>query len=169
MIVHRFVLNIKNAQMKKQFVFTSLLFFSIVVFNNTLSAFTDNAKEKSLTNLSISVATRINYYESNPERIYHHVDKNSCAEWEITKNIQIKYDYERAKEIKEDGVFYYHDDENEMIQTQNYLPDGQVLIKNLFWYQGVCHIISVISCKQSLVENKKTIKSLHLKIISGQL
>ncbi len=155
--------------MKKQFVFTVLCFYLGIIHNNVAFASSHEDQLKGTVQPTYSYFLEYSDVYHNPERIYHKVDHNLCAEWEITKNLQIKYDYERAKEIKEDGVFYYYDDENEMIQTQNFLSDGQVIIKTLFWYQGISHIISLICCKKNLVENKKVLKTLHQKIINGQL
>ncbi|HMR88529.1 MAG TPA: hypothetical protein PKD51_10260 [Saprospiraceae bacterium] len=153
--------------MKKQFVFTlSCLVLSIF---STLEA-KAITKIADLSHLSLMITMNNDpKSDHNPERIYHKIDNDLCAVWEITKNLQIAYNYEQAKEVKEDGVFYYYDDDNELIQTQNYLPDGQVVIKSLFWHQNVCHIISLVCCKKNLVENKKVLKSLHEKIKLGQL
>lgn len=158
-----------KAPMKKHFVFTVFCYYSFIFYPS--DGFASNNKDTLRVPIHSTHTNLVKYSDTrhNPERIYYMVDNSLCAEWEITKNYQITYDYERAKEIKEDGVFYYYDEENEMIQAQNYLPDGQIIIKTLFRYQDVCYIISVICCKKSLAENKKVIKSLHEKILNDLL
>ncbi len=153
--------------MKKQFVFTlSCLVLSIFPISET----TATKKVTALDPVVLGAYVLFNIKnDHNPERIYHKVDNDLCAEWEITKNLHLTYNYEQAKEIKDDGVFYYYDDDNELIQTQNFLPNGDVMIKSLFWHQNVCHIISLTCCKKNLVENKKVLKSLHERLILGQL
>lgn len=152
--------------MKKQLIFT----LSYLVLTIPLSEITATKKVTELNPVILNNHLKCKSNDDhNPERIYHVVDNDMCAEWEVTKKLSIAYNYEQAKDLKEDGVFYYYDDDNELIQTQNYLANGQVVIKFLFWHQNVCHIISLICCKENLIKNKKVLKSIHQRILSGQL
>ncbi len=155
--------------MKKQFVFTILCLYSFMIDSNTALASNEVGIFGVCSNYTRTNILQNVYIFQTPEVIYRKLDKKLCADWEITRNLQITYKYDKAKEIKEDGVFYHYDDENEVIEAQYYFSEGQVMVKALFWYDNVCHIISVICCKNNLNENKRVLKSLHEKIMNGQL
>jgi len=92
--------------------------------------------------------------------IYKHTDKETCLDLSAYRYPALDNSFEKLKGQKENGIFYYFDDENEVVIVQKKLSNKETEVSVKFWKQKNEINIVLLSCPDFIKENKKALNAL---------